>query len=150
MSASATGDGAKEAERVGQLTIPPTITTIRNTSERVPMKAARSPCRASGTRAATEPAVMTRDYIRSSTEIPYFNWYADRRASRSPASERRRASWVVAEDVPSPVYAADQRLAASSARLSVYGRGCSRGLARADRRRARSERRGLVRPQRAR
>src|SRR5215211_341360 len=60
MSASATGDGAKEAERVGQLTIPPTITTIRNTSETVPMSAARNPCRATGTRAATEPAVMIR------------------------------------------------------------------------------------------
>src|SRR6266540_7376335 len=60
MSASATGDGAKEAERVGQLTIPPTITTIRNTSETVPMNPARNPCRATGTRAATEPAVMIR------------------------------------------------------------------------------------------
>src|SRR5438034_10990255 len=59
MSASATGDGGKEAERVGQLTIPPTITMIMNTSETVPMSAARNPWRATGTRAATEPAVMT-------------------------------------------------------------------------------------------
>src|SRR6266540_5291140 len=59
MSASATGDGKKEAERVGQLTIPPTITMIMNTSETVPMSEARNPWRATGARAATEPAVMT-------------------------------------------------------------------------------------------
>jgi hypothetical protein len=58
MSAIATGDGAYVAERVGQLTMPPTITTIRNTSEAVPISAARIPCRATGTLAAIEPVVM--------------------------------------------------------------------------------------------
>src|SRR2546430_2642168 len=59
MSANATGDGGKETERVGQLTIPPTITMIMKTSETVPMSAARNPWRAIGTRAGTQPAVMT-------------------------------------------------------------------------------------------
>src|SRR5262245_61719049 len=82
MSAIATADGTKEAERVGQLTIPPTITTIRNTSESVPMKAARSPCRASGTRAATEPAVMIRRLYH------HFNGNTvDQRLTRIPPTE---------------------------------------------------------------
>ena len=70
MSAIATGDGADVAERVGELTIPPTITTIRNTSETVPMNAARNPCRATGTRAATEPVVMTSTTI-SALQLEY-------------------------------------------------------------------------------
>src|SRR5207244_6795718 len=59
MSATATGEGATEVAVAGQLTIPPTITTISSTSEAVPINAARSPCRATGTRAATEPVGMT-------------------------------------------------------------------------------------------
>src|SRR6266511_3457462 len=82
MSASATGDGAKEAERVGQLTIPPTITTIKNTSETVPMNPARNPCRATGTCAATEPAVMTRRLYH------HFNGNTvDQRLTRIPPTE---------------------------------------------------------------
>ena len=57
------------AERVGQLTMPPTITTMRNTSEAVPITAARIPCLASGTRAATDPVVIALDYISASTGI---------------------------------------------------------------------------------
>src|SRR6266511_1476229 len=59
MSAIAADDGANVAERVGQLTMPPTITMIRNTSEAAPMRTARASCRATGTRAATDPGVMT-------------------------------------------------------------------------------------------
>ena len=53
------GEGATEVAVAGQLTIPPTITTISSTSEAVPINAARSPCRATGTRAATKPVGMT-------------------------------------------------------------------------------------------
>src|SRR6266508_1134057 len=59
ISAIAVGDGANVAERLGQLTMPPTITMIRNTSEAAPTTTARAPCRAIGTRADTDPVVMT-------------------------------------------------------------------------------------------
>jgi hypothetical protein len=59
MSAIAVGEGADVAEPVGELTIPPTIATIRKKRENVPMNATRTPCRATGTRAATEPVDMT-------------------------------------------------------------------------------------------
>jgi hypothetical protein len=60
MSAIATGDGTDVPVLAGQLTIPPMITTSRNTSETTPIRAARPPCRATGLRTATEPVVMTR------------------------------------------------------------------------------------------
>src|SRR5438552_19196067 len=59
MSATAAAEGSTVPVVAGQLTIPPTITTISSTSEAVPINAARSPCRATGTRAATEPVGIT-------------------------------------------------------------------------------------------
>jgi hypothetical protein len=63
MSAIAAGEGAYVAERVGQLTMPPIITTMRNSREAAPMTATRVPCRATGTRAAIEPVDIGRSTI---------------------------------------------------------------------------------------
>jgi hypothetical protein len=57
-AAIAAGEGATELVVADQLTSPPTITMIRNSSAAVPIRAARAPYRASRTRAAAEPTVI--------------------------------------------------------------------------------------------
>src|SRR5262245_4266449 len=59
MSAIAAGEGATVAIVESELTMPPAITRKSSTSAAVPISAARAPCRATGTRAAAEPIVMT-------------------------------------------------------------------------------------------
>src|ERR671923_1400867 len=115
MSAIATGDGAYVAERVGQLTMPPTITTIRNMSDVVPISAARIPCRASGTLAAIEPVVMpTRLYQRINCNT------ADSRSSGITL-------------LPKPIQRPDREDAytAAASRAPVRGRIARRALGRA-------------------
>src|ERR671923_446025 len=134
MSAIATGDGAYVAERVGQLTMPPTITTIRNTSDVVPISAARIPCRAGGTLAAIEPVVMPTDYISESTVIQRIHVAAELRCCRrrssvltekTPIEQPRLALRFEAELrvelLGEPLIARDNRFPKAEGRLGVHG-----------------------------
>jgi len=69
MSAIATDDGVNVPEFVGQLAIPPTMTTTKNSRAAAAISEARAPVRATGMLAAAEPVVMLADYTSISTAI---------------------------------------------------------------------------------
>ena len=114
MSATATDEGVNVAELVGQLAIPPTMTTTKNSRAAAAISAARAPVRATGMLAAAEPVVMLADYISISTAIQYISGIGIPSHGHGPSSSTRFTPEYTLRSIPptslSPYTFSNQRI----------------------------------------